>query len=167
MTVIRAAVGADVPGIREVGHLAWPETYAFAGADYIAHGLQAWWSADATLRSMRDTEVLVAVDGDRVVGVGNVDLRGEVPIIWKLYVVPDQQGAGTGSALMTSLLELVPSSATAVRLEYVDGNDRAARFYARHGFREIGREPGERPGWPMCVWLERPLAPMMVRRVTP
>ena len=109
MPVIRAAVDADVPGIREVGRLAWPETYVFAGDDYIAHGLESWWSAEATRRSIRDTSVLVAVDG----------------------------------------------------------NDRAARFYARHGFREIGREPGERPGWPMCVWLERPLARVMERRPTP
>ena len=44
-----------------------------------------------------------------------------------------------------------------VRLEYVDGNARAARFYARQGFTEIRREPGEEPGWPDTVWVEKPV----------
>ena len=41
-----------------------------------------------------------------------------------------------------------------VRLEYVDGNERAAAFYAARGFVELRREPGERPGWPESVWME-------------
>jgi hypothetical protein len=31
--------------------------------------------------------VLVAVGGGEVVGVGNIDVRGDVPVIWKLYVL--------------------------------------------------------------------------------
>jgi len=58
---------------------------------------------------------------------------------------------------MSSLVELAAPSADAVRLEYVDGNDRAERFYARHGFAELRREPGEQPGWPDIVWAERPV----------
>ncbi|GAA1634449.1 hypothetical protein J3R03_000586 [Actinoplanes couchii] len=42
-----------------------------------------------------------------------------------------------------------------MRLEHLDGNDRAARFYAAHGFTELCREPSEQPDWPDTVWLER------------
>lgn len=71
------------------------------------------------------------------------------------------RGAGVGGALLGSLIERVPGFADGVRLEYADGNDRAARFYARNGFVEAGREPGERPGWPGwpgTVWAQKPLA---------
>jgi len=103
--------------------------------------------------------VLVAVDSGQVVGVGNVDLRGTVPIIWKLYVLPQAQRSGVGSALMTALLDRVPAGTGSVQLEYLDGNEPAAAFYAARGFTELRREPAERPGWPDTVWAERRMSP--------
>jgi GNAT superfamily N-acetyltransferase len=94
--------------------------------------------------------MLVAENEDGVFGVGNLDQRGPVPIIWKLYVVPTAQSGGVGSALLTALITLAGDHP--VRLEYVAGNDRAAAFYARHGFMELRREPGP----PDLVWVERP-----------
>lgn len=156
--VVREAVAGDVEGIRAVGQACWPDTYAFAGADYIEHGLAVWWSVEAIERSLRETAVVVAVEGDRVVGMGNVDLRGETPTIWKLYVLEEVRGGGVGTALLAALVDRIPAGADGVRLEYADGNDRAARFYARRGFVETGRESGDRPEWPDTVWARRPLA---------
>jgi hypothetical protein len=56
---------------------------------------------------------------------------------------------------MTALLNSVPAGTRSVRLEYLDGNERAAAFYAAKGFTELRREPAERPGWPDAVWVER------------
>jgi len=154
---VRGAEAADVEGIRSVGRACWPDTYAFAGGSYIEHGLALWWSVEATERSLRDTAVMVAVEGGRVVGMGNVDLRGETPTIWKLYVLVEMRGAGVGTALLDALLDRIPDSADGVRLEYTDGNASAARFYARRGFVETAREPGERPEWPDTVWTRKPL----------
>ena len=150
---IRRARPADIDGIVSVGHQVWPATYEFAGPEYIAHGLTTWWSAAAIERSLDDTTVLVADADDAVVGVGNIDLRGEVPIIWKLYVIPSAQRTGVGSALIRDLVSVAGDRP--VRLEYSVGNDRAARFYARHGFTELRREPNDEPGWPDRVWMER------------
>jgi GNAT superfamily N-acetyltransferase len=150
---IRPAGPDDIPAIITVGQLVWPATYGFAGPAYIDHGLRTWWSAEAVERSLADTTMLLAADGRDVTAVGNIDLRGEFPVIWKLYVVPAAQGTGVGSALMTELLAVAGDRP--VRLEYVDGNDRAARFYAARGFRELRREPGEEPGRPDTVWVER------------
>ncbi|WP_250037585.1 GNAT family N-acetyltransferase [Paractinoplanes maris] len=136
-----------------IGHQTWPPTYAFAGEDYITHGLATWWSAEAVERSLRNTTVLIAEDEHGAIGTGNIDLRAATAIIWKLYVVQHAQGTGAGSALLTELVHL--AGGAAVRLEYTDGNTRAARFYAAHGFTEIKREPSDRPGWPDTVWLER------------
>lgn len=164
MAEIRPATASDVAAIEEIGHKTWPATYSFAGDEYIAAGLAAYWSREAVLRSLADTAVLVAVDSDEVIGVGNIDLRGDVPIIWKLYVLPHLQGSGVGSALLTELLSRAPAGTESVRLEYVDGNERAAAFYAAKGFTELRREPGERPGWPETVWVERRVEPGTARR---
>ena len=155
---VRQACRDDVAAIQAIGRTTWPTTYAFAGEDYIVHGLAMWWSVEALLHSLEVTTCLVADDGDGLVGMGNIDLRSEVPTMWRLYVLPEVQGTGVGSALMTALIARVPPGTPRVRLEYADGNDRTARFYASKQFTEIRREPGERPGWPVTVWVERTLA---------
>jgi ribosomal protein S18 acetylase RimI-like enzyme len=156
-TLIREAAPDDVEAIISVGRRTWPTTYGFAGPAYIADGLARWWSAEAIRRSLEDTTVLVAEHNGSVVGVGNLDLRGEVPIIWKLYVLPETQGTGVGSALLRELCGRAGSRP--VRLEYTDGNTPAAHFYTTHGFTELRRAPAEHPNWPETVWLERPPTP--------
>lgn len=98
---IRPARPADIPAIVTIGHQTWPRTYAFAGADYITHGLATWWSTEAVERSLTTTTVLIAENDHGPLGTGNIDLRGPAAIIWKLYVVPEAQGTGAGSALLT------------------------------------------------------------------
>lgn len=151
---VRSATPDDVPAIRRIGEAAWPATYAFAGDDYIAHGLAAWWSEEAVARSLATTTTLVAEEGGHIVGMGNLDLRGERPVIWKLYVLPGHQGNGAGHALLEALCDRAPAGAR-VTLEYTAGNEQAARFYRRHGFVELRRDPPEQPGWPEQVWLVR------------
>lgn len=155
---VRRATPADRDAIRRVGHAAWPATYAFAGEDYVRDGLETWWSTEAVESSLAETTYVVAERADEqgwlVVGIGNVDLAPEVPVIWRLYVRPDHQAGGLGGMLLEALLAEVPAGRR-VRLEYVDGNVRAATFYERHGFREAAREPGRREGWPDSVWMER------------
>ena len=104
------------------------------------------------LRSLRTTRTFVAVVDGQVVGMGNLDLRGERPVIWKLYLLPEHQGTGAGHALMDRLLAEAPAGSE-VLLEYTDGNERAARFYHRHGFAELRRDPPELAGWPDQVWM--------------
>lgn len=157
--VVRSATAEDVSGIKRVGEATWPATYAFAGEEFIAHGLAAWWSDEAVLRGLRTTRTLIAESAGIVLGMGNIDLRDERPIIWKLYVLPEHQGTGAGHALMEGLLNDAPQDADGVTLAYTDGNDKAATFYRRHGFTELRRDPPEKSGWPEQVWMIRPLRP--------
>ena len=154
---IRPAGPDDIPAIVAIGHRTWPTTYAFAGPTYIDHGLATWWSPEAVERSLHTTTVLIAETRHGPIGTGNIDLLGPAAIIWKLYVLPEAQGTGAGSALLTELVRHAGNRP--VRLEHTDGNDRAARFYTTHGFTEHRREPSDQPGWPDTVWLERTAHP--------
>ena len=149
---IRRATTADIPAIVTLATETWPGTYHFAGPDFIAHGLATWWSPDAVARSLDTTTVLVATT-PAVTAIGNIDLRGDTAIIWKLYVLPSAQGTGIGGTLLDALI--TTAGDRPVELGYVDGNDRAARFYATHGFSNLRREPGYEPGFPDTVWLRR------------
>lgn len=150
---VRAAAPKDVAAIKYIGHESWPVTYSFAGRGYIDDGLARWWSDDAIRHSLQSTLTLVAEREGLVVGMGNIDLRSEPATIWKLYVLPDHQGGGVGHRLLESLLMEAESETHDVLLEYTDGNDGAAAFYHRHGFRELRRDPPEHPGWPEQVWM--------------
>ena len=149
---VRPATAADAAAIERVGRETWPSTYGFAGDEYLTNGLETWWSEEAVLRGIDTTRTFVAeIDGE-VIGMGNIDLRPEKPIIWKLYVLPGRQGCGVGHALMTGLLAEA-SRDSAVLLEYTDGNARATGFYLRHGFVELRRDAPETLRWPAQVWM--------------
>jgi len=55
--------------------------------------------------------------------------------ISKMYVLPDDHGAGVSAALMTEVLDRAPGlDAKSVWLGVNQNNQRAQRFYAKHGF---------------------------------
>jgi ribosomal protein S18 acetylase RimI-like enzyme len=156
---VRPARAAEVAELQELGIATWQVAYRFAGADYIAHGTATWWTPQALRESLEQTTMLVVEHDRRIIGVGNIDLRGPVHVIWKLYVHPDAQGLGAGSTLLAALIDAVPPDTAEVQLEYVEGNELAAAFYARKGFRVLRREPSERPGWPGTIWAALSIAP--------
>ncbi len=57
----------------------------------------------------------------------------------KMYVLPDSHGAGVSAALMTAAVQrAVASGAACVWLGVNQLNQRAQRFYAKHGFTVTG-----------------------------
>ena len=150
---VRRAVPDDVAAVQTIGLMTWPPTYLpFTPPDHVLRGLATWWSADAVLATITRDTTFVAEIGDRVVGTATLGTLGTDPVIWKLYVVPEQQGTGAGHALMQAMLDTV--SPSAVFVEFIEGNDRARRFYERHGFGpdRVEHEDGE----PATVWFRRP-----------
>jgi ribosomal protein S18 acetylase RimI-like enzyme len=58
-------------------------------------------------------------------------------IVENLYVVPDRRGEGIGERLLGAAeAALEAGGAEAVALEALADNDRARRFYERHGYRQ-------------------------------
>jgi GNAT superfamily N-acetyltransferase len=150
---IRPATTSDIPEMQQVGAAAWRVAYAFAGPAYIEHGLKTWWTSEALESCLTATQMIVAERDGRVLGVGNLDTCGEVPVIWKLYVHPAAQGTGLGRALLRHLINLAPPDSARVALEYVAGNEPAARFYAASGFTEDRRSRSADPSEPETVWV--------------
>jgi ribosomal protein S18 acetylase RimI-like enzyme len=95
-----------------------------------------------------DRVVLTARVGARMVGyvmlirgvIDDGDVQRAVPLrpaveLSKLYVLPDHHGVGVSAALMTAALNCADElDAKWVWLGVNQENQRAQRFYARHGF---------------------------------
>lgn len=95
-----------------------------------------------------DRLVLIARRDGRMIGYAMLirgvpdddDVQRAVPVrpaveISKMYVLPDHHGAGGSAALMVEALKRAPAlGAKCVWLGVNQHNERAQRFYAKHGF---------------------------------
>lgn len=119
------------------------------------------------LHDAPDTVVLVAERQDAVVGWLSVTWHpertkwyardGEADVR-TLYVRPDAQGEGVGTALLDSALDRLPASVDRVVLETFRANERGRSFYESRGFdvRETGEHEVGENSYPSVV-LEREL----------
>jgi len=87
---------------------------------------------------------LVAEDGDALVGyAGMMFTGGSQADVVTLAVSPARWGEGTGTALLTTLVDEADKRGyEEVLLEVREDNPRARRLYLRHGFTEVGIRRG-------------------------
>jgi ribosomal-protein-alanine N-acetyltransferase len=87
---------------------------------------------------------LVAEEGDTLIGyAGMMFTGGPQADVVTLAVEPSRWGRGTGTALLTALVdEAVRRGCAEVLLEVREDNPRARRLYLREGFTEIGIRRG-------------------------
>ena len=157
--IIRVADGNDLMAVLDVGRRTWPVTYGpIAGQDYVAMGLAKWWTEGATIPAIRAGRVTVAELDGTVVGMASVGPHENYLVLWKLYVLPEFQGQGIGSALVESVVASANGVHPEIRISYLTGNTLAQGFYGGKGFVEISREPGC-AGVPESVWMQLQLDP--------
>jgi predicted N-acetyltransferase YhbS len=132
--------------------------HARAAVDLTArHGSGPWSipaGENAVLRALRSSEVLVVRDGGAVVATVTLSERKPwaidpayfTPARMPLYLLsmavdPARQRHGIGRSLLADAQGLAElSAADAFRLDAYDAAAGAGSFYARCGFREVGRK---------------------------
>lgn len=154
--VVRTAVGDDLDAVVEIGHRTWPGTFEpIAGPEYVEMGLAKWWTPDATIPAIRAGRTLVAEVSGQVVGMAVYGTHDDDLVLWKLYVLPEHHSRGIGRRLLEAVLARAAELGhRSLSVSVVAGNDRALRFYERHGFREVSRESGG-SGLPDSIWVAR------------
>jgi ribosomal-protein-alanine N-acetyltransferase len=130
---LRAITKADMPAIMALEQDLFPEDAwtpeMFAGE----------FSQPASRRLY-----LVAEEGNALVGYAGMMFTGGTQAdVVTLAVDPARWGEGTGSALLSALVDAAAGrGCTEVLLEVRQDNPRARRLYLRHGFTEIGIRRG-------------------------
>ncbi|MCR2800177.1 GNAT family N-acetyltransferase [Microbacterium sp. zg-Y818] len=98
----------------------------------------------------------VALDDARIVGAVRARRDGELLLIGRIAIAPDQQGRGIGTTLLTAV-EQRGRDAGARTAELFTGSLSEAnlRLYEREGYTESERVPGDGSDQ---VFLQKPLA---------
>jgi ribosomal-protein-alanine acetyltransferase len=126
----------------------------------IEHGLRWSWTTGRVWRAIQDreTNVVVARDGDAICGFALMAYRSEDAHLLLLAVSPDWRRRGIGSALIGWLEEtLRQAGITRVQVEVRQANRVARAFYARLGFEQVNASRGYYQGVENALHLVKEL----------
>ena len=153
--VTRFAELADLAGLREFGRrVVVPFYESLINLDYgKAVWRQHWGSIDQE-EAIRQRRVILAEAGRRIVGVAEFGAYQDEPIIWKLYVSPNERGRGIGRMLVEGLGDAVAGDASGLLVEHPSENLDAGRFYDNLGFAVAWVDQGDGPG-ATTVWRRK------------
>ena len=137
MFTIRKATAEDIPLIRELCYKVWPQTFAsILSQDKIDYMLEYMYSAGSLQQQMEEgSQFIFVYEDNEPVGYAAYFHKGDnVFKLDKIYVLPSQQGKGTGKFVIGYIVnEIRQKGATALQLQ-VHRKNKARNFYEKLGF---------------------------------
>jgi GNAT superfamily N-acetyltransferase len=160
MTIqVRVAREEDAETLAEVNIRSIREV---CGPDYPDPAHLDDWCANKTPENFRKwiaqshTRVLAGLVGDRIGGIGMVDL--EKGFVYMLYLVPEALGHGLGKAMLAEM-ERLAAAAGRTKLE-LQSTITARTFYESQGYTNLGEvEHRDKPSYKMEKALTGVLSP--------
>ena len=99
---------------------------------------------DEVRAELEDNLGCVALDGERIVGCVRARVDGDLLLIGRIAIAPDQQGSGLGTALLSAVEERgLEAGATTAELFTGSLSEANLRLYEREGYEESERVPGD------------------------
>ena len=138
MLEIRTASPGDVPLIRQLSFMVWPQTYSsIISAEQIDYMLELMYSEASLTKQMADDGCSFIIVYENGNPVGFASFSEVEPGTWKLhkiYVLPNQQGKGTGRFVLDYIFRIIKeNNAKALQLQ-VNRHNKAKDFYEKLGF---------------------------------
>ena len=151
LPVLKIALASpkDARAIREVFYTTWLATYPNKEAGVTVEDIEYFYKDDFTEESLQKTReslanpkkertLLVAKDGDKVVGVCRVVRRSDKNQLHAIYVIPEHQRKGVGKLLWDEAQNYFDEGKDIV-VEVAMYNTNAIEFYKKLGFVDTGR----------------------------
>ena len=126
---------------RELAELFYHTVHTVNAGDYTEEQLDAWAAGDVDLemwnRSFQEHYSVVAVEGDTIIGFGDIDKAGYLD---RLYVHADYQKKGAATAICSRLEQAVSGKIT------THASITARPFFEKRGYRVVREQQVERKG---------------------
>ncbi len=134
----------EIPAIQQIAQLTWPGVYhSILGEKQVAYMLDALYNT-AALTTLFDSlhEFYFIYRDDSLAGFASFSRINHSSTfkLHKIYVLPAQQGAGTGTALLDFVVLKVKSLGAQQLLLNVNRYNKARFFYEKMGFVIIKEE---------------------------
>jgi len=161
MTQVRSADAAEINQLAQLWYNVWHETHA----PLQPPELTRLRTLDSFRERLQAALAHIRVAGPLGAPVGFCVLKGEE--LYQLFVLPDARGSGVAAALIADAeARLADRGVETAWLACAIGNDRAARFYEKNGWRMTGTvvNPADTSNgpFPLEVWrYEKRLTPAM------
>lgn len=141
--IIRKAYPADIPLIRDMAYKIWPQTYgSILSKEQLDYMLNLLYGEKALHEQIEgNIEFIIAYDG--VHPVGFASFGSTEPTVYKLhkiYVLPSQQGKGTGRFIIDQLIKAMKAKGAVSLQLNVNRYNNAKNFYEKLGFVVIKEE---------------------------
>ncbi|MCG2615643.1 GNAT family N-acetyltransferase [Terrimonas sp. NA20] len=140
---LRKAYEHDLPLIRDLATRIWPTAYGqIIPKEQIDYMLNMMYSERSLTEQMKGgAEFLLAYDSVEAVGFASVGLAEPgVYKLHKLYVLPSQQGRGTGKFLVDAIAKAAAKKGGTILRLNVNRQNPAVGFYEKIGFVKVAEE---------------------------
>lgn len=141
MLSIRRADEQDIELIRKLTFKIWPVTYSsIISPQQMDYMLDMMYSPASLSKQMNEAGCTFIIAYEENEPVGFASFNEEIPRTWKLnklYVLPNQQGKGTGKKMISYIIDAIkPLQADSLQLQVNRANS-AKLFYEKLGFTVI------------------------------
>jgi len=141
MFEIRKALIEDIPLIRELTFQIWPQTYAATlSQKQIEYMLELMYSEASLTKQMNQDGCNFILVSEKSIAVAFASFSEVESGIWKLhkiYVLPNQQGKGTGRFIVDYIIKTIKQQAAVALQLQVNRYNQAKVFYEKLGFTVI------------------------------
>ncbi len=143
---IRKAGLADIETISNLAHAIWPQAYGnILSEQQLNYMLDLIYSHSSLTNQIQKLQhnFIIVYDASAPVGFASFSPKSPAdPMIFrlhKIYILPTQQGKGTGQFLLNHVIEQAKKSGAAILELNVNRQNKALHFYHKNGF-SITRE---------------------------
>lgn len=139
---LRQAEQKDVDTIMDIAEKTWKDSYAnILSSEAIDRVVERWYSRENLEEQVKSPFFLVAEEDGHVVGFAHATFMGEKADLHRIYLEPDHQRSGIGSALYEEVeRKLSDKAVERIELEVLADNEKGISFYEEQGFEEEREE---------------------------
>lgn len=141
MFCIKQAAEADIPVIQELAFVTWKIAYSeILSSEQLDYMLELIYSSESLSRQMNEQQhrfIIVYNDAEPVGFASYSPKEGKDASIYrlhKLYVLPGQQGKGTGKYLLDHIIKKIKLAGATILELNVNRHNKAMHFYEKEGF---------------------------------